>query len=47
MTNYENLKLNNQLCFALYATTNAITKLFNQKLSKLGLTYPQFLIQAR
>ncbi len=44
MSNYENLKLNNQLCFALYASTNAITKLFNQKLSKLGLTYPQFLI---
>lgn len=44
MSNHENLLLNNQLCFALYASSNAITKLFNQKLSKLGLTYPQFLV---
>ncbi len=44
MSNHGNLLLNNQLCFALYASSNAITKLFNQKLSKLGLTYPQFLV---
>ncbi len=44
MSNHESLLLNNQLCFALYASSNAITKLFNQKLSKLGLTYPQFLV---
>lgn len=44
MSNYENLLLNNQLCFALYASSNAITKLFNQKLVKLNLTYPQFLV---
>jgi len=44
MSNHEKLLLNNQLCFALYASSNAITKLFNQKLGKLGLTYPQFLV---
>ncbi len=44
MSNHENLLLNKQLCFALYASSNAITKLFNQKLRKLGLTYPQFLV---
>jgi len=44
MSNYENLMLNNQLCFALYASSNAIAKLFNQKLDKLGLTYTQFLV---
>ena len=44
MTNHENFLLNNQLCFALYASSNAITKLYNQKLRKLGLTYPQYLV---
>lgn len=44
MSNYTNLLLNNQLCFALYASNNAITRLYSQKLSKLGLTYPQFLV---
>lgn len=41
---YELLKLDNQLCFALYAATRAITKTYRQKLSAMGLTYPQYLV---
>ena len=44
MSNYENLLLDNQLCFALYAATNAITKAYRPKLKKVGLTYPQYLV---
>tara|TARA_R110000782_G_scaffold123126_1_gene214543 strand:- start:393 stop:716 length:324 start_codon:yes stop_codon:yes gene_type:complete len=44
MSNYNNLLLNRQLCFLLYASSNAITRLFNQKLSKLELAYPQLLV---
>ena len=43
MTNYENLLLNNQLCFALYAATNAIIRTYRPKLGRVGLTYPQYL----
>ena len=41
---YELLRLENQLCFALYASTRAITKTYRQKLTPLGLTYPQYLV---
>ncbi len=44
MTKYENLALNNQLCFALYAATNAITRAYRTGLSEVGLTYPQYLV---
>ena len=44
MTNYENLLLNNQLCFALYAATNAIIRTYRPKLGRVGLTYPQYLV---
>lgn len=44
MSNYENLLLDNQLCFALYAATNAITKSYRSKLKEVGLTYPQYLV---
>lgn len=40
----ELLRLENQLCFALYAATRAITKTYRQKLAPLGLTYPQYLV---
>jgi len=40
---YQNLLLENQLCFALYAATNAITRAYREPLGKLGLTYPQYL----
>lgn len=38
------LRLENQLCFALYAATRAITKTYREKLVKIGLTYPQYLV---
>ncbi len=43
MPTYEHLLLDNQLCFALYAATNAVTRAYREPLSKVGLTYPQYL----
>lgn len=43
-TAYDLLRLDNQLCFALYAATRAITRTYREKLSPLGLTYPQYLV---
>jgi MarR family transcriptional regulator, organic hydroperoxide resistance regulator len=40
----ELLKLEHQLCFALYAASRAITKTYRDKLNGLGLTYPQYLV---
>jgi len=39
----ERLKLDNQLCFALYSTNLAMHKLYRGLLKSLGLTYPQYL----
>ncbi len=44
LANDEILRLENQLCFALYAATRTITKTYREKLSPLGLTYPQYLV---
>ncbi len=41
---HELLRLDNQLCFALYAAARAITKTYREKLGPIGLTYPQFLV---
>jgi DNA-binding MarR family transcriptional regulator len=38
------LKLDRQLCFALYASSLAMTKLYKPLLAPLGLTYPQYLV---
>lgn len=38
------LRLDVQLCFALYATSLAMTKLYKPLLTPLGLTYPQYLV---
>jgi DNA-binding MarR family transcriptional regulator len=38
------LLLDNQLCFALYSTSLAMTKLYKPLLHALGLTYPQYLV---
>ena len=38
------LLLDNQLCFALYSTSLAMTKLYKPLLASLGLTYPQYLV---
>ncbi|MDO8906399.1 MarR family winged helix-turn-helix transcriptional regulator [Hydrogenophaga sp.] len=37
------LKLDHQLCFALYSASLAMTKLYKPLLDELGLTYPQYL----
>ena len=37
------LQLENQLCFALYSTSLAMTKVYKPLLDELGLTYPQYL----
>lgn len=40
----DHLKLENQLCFPLYATSRLITRIYQPLLEKLDLTYPQFLV---
>ncbi|MES2945156.1 MAG: MarR family transcriptional regulator [Pseudomonadota bacterium] len=37
------LQLDNQLCFALYSTSLAMTRVYKPLLDALGLTYPQYL----
>jgi MarR family transcriptional regulator, organic hydroperoxide resistance regulator len=37
------LELDNQLCFALYDASRAITRAYAPLLAELGLTYPQYL----
>jgi DNA-binding MarR family transcriptional regulator len=44
MDNNEVLKLENQLCFSIYAASRAITKIYRPFLDKLGITYPQYLV---
>lgn len=41
---YPNLLLDNQLCFALYSATNAITRYYRLYLKELGITYSQYLV---
>ncbi|MEL6239560.1 MAG: MarR family transcriptional regulator [Pseudomonadota bacterium] len=38
------LRLDDQLCFALYAATNAVTRSYRPLLQDIGLTYPQYLV---
>ena len=38
------LLLDNQTCFALYAASRSMTKVYQPLLKKLGLTYPQYLV---
>jgi DNA-binding MarR family transcriptional regulator len=38
------LRLDDQLCFALYAASRSVTQLYRPLLEKLGLTYPQYLV---
>jgi len=38
------LRLDDQLCFALYAATHAITRRYRSLLDEIGLTYPQYLV---
>lgn len=38
------LHLSDMVCFAIYSTANALTRAYQPILSKLELTYPQFLV---
>ncbi len=38
------LKLDNQLCFAVYSTSLAMTRLYKPMLEKLDLTYSRYLV---
>lgn len=38
------LRLENQLCFPLYATSRLVTRLYQPLLEPLGLTYPQYIV---
>lgn len=40
----ELLKLDNQLCFSIYAASRAITRVYRPLLEPHGLTYPQYLV---
>lgn len=40
----ESLKLENQLCFPIYALSRQITALYRPHLEALELTYPQYLV---
>ena len=41
---HEQLKLENQLCFRLYAASRLVMQAYTPFLSKLGITYPQYLV---
>jgi DNA-binding MarR family transcriptional regulator len=41
---YEQLKLDNQVCFRLYSVTRLITQRYQPWLSKLGITYTQYIV---
>ena len=40
----EALRLDDQLCFALYAASRAMTAAYQPLLQSLGITYPQYLV---
>ena len=40
----EAMKLNNQLCFPLYAAARSVTNLYTPWLKPLGLTYTQYIV---
>ena len=41
---YEQLKLENQLCFPVYAASRLIIREYQPHLDKLGITYSQYLV---
>ncbi|ASB47810.1 MarR family winged helix-turn-helix transcriptional regulator [Alkalitalea saponilacus] len=44
MLEYDQLKLENQLCFPVYAASRLIIREYQPFLYKLGITYPQYLV---
>ena len=43
MDRYDTLKLENQLCFPLYAASREVIKRYHPYLTGLGLTYTQYI----
>ena len=43
MDKYESIKLDNQVCFSLYASSREIIKLYKPFLDKFNLTYTQYI----
>lgn len=43
MCKYENIKLDNQLCFSLYAASREVIKLYKPCLDKFNITYTQYI----
>jgi MarR family transcriptional regulator, organic hydroperoxide resistance regulator len=43
-TDHDALRLDRQLCFALYSASRAMTRAYAPLLEPLGLTYPQYLV---
>ena len=41
---YDQLKLENQLCFRLYTASRLITQAYRPYFEPLGITYPQYLV---
>ena len=44
MEEYDVLKLENQLCFPLYACAKEVVRRYRKPLKKLGLTYTQYIV---
>lgn len=44
MSDQDIIRLDEQLCFMLYAGSRAMTKAYQPMLKALGLTYPQYLV---
>lgn len=42
--NFDSLKLDNQICFPLYACSREVIKRYHPYLEELGLTYTQYLV---
>lgn len=43
MAKYDSLKLENQLCFPLYAASKEIVRRYKEPLDRLGITYTQYI----
>lgn len=41
---YENIRLENQLCFPLYAFAKEVVRRYRQPLGKLCITYTQYVV---
>ena len=44
LTAEQALRLDNQICFAVYSAAHAFNRVYKPLLDRLGLTYPQYLV---